>query len=290
MNRLLREPLVHFLLLGGALFALLSLGDRGETRAGDDQIVVTAGHVETLVVTFTRTWQRPPTPDELKGLIDAFIEEEILNREALRLGMEREDTVIRRRLKQKMEFLYEDFAATATPTEEELREFYQRNVDAYRAAPRLTFRHVFLSERRGDDLDADARAVLAELRAGADPDAAGDATLLPRRFEDEPLRTIASQLGADFAQRLDEVDEIGVWHGPIGSPYGTHLVLVTERRAGAARTLEEVRPAVERDLVFERRQRTKQAMLDGLLERYEVTIEWPDAAPPPTETRPGDEP
>ncbi len=119
----LREPLLHFLLLGTGLFVLS--GFLGEPTPSDSRVVVTPGHVERLVETWRRTWQRPPTAQELEGLIEDHIKEEILYREAIAMGLDRDDTIIRRRLRQKMEFLAEDIAAQDEPAEEELELFLE---------------------------------------------------------------------------------------------------------------------------------------------------------------------
>ena len=119
--KLLREPLVHFLLLGAALFGVFALlGDRGSARPS--HIVITPGHLEHLLVSFTRTWQRPPTAPELAGLIDDAIREEVLYREAVAMGLDRDDTIVRRRLRQKLEFLTEETAEMAAPSDEELAD------------------------------------------------------------------------------------------------------------------------------------------------------------------------
>ena len=171
--KLLREPLVHFLLLGAVLFGVFALlGDRGSERAG--HIVVTPGHLEHLLVSFTRTWQRPPTAQELAGLIDDYIREEVLYREAVAMGLDRDDTIVRRRLRQKLEFLTEETAAMAAPSDEELQTFLQQHLDAFRVEPRLAFRHVYLRrDRRGDAANAEARHLLTQLTrsdAAMDPD------------------------------------------------------------------------------------------------------------------------
>ena len=161
--KLLREPLVHFLLLGAALFGVFALvGDRGSARPS--HIVITPGHLEHLLVSFTRTWQRPPTAQELAGLIDDAIREEVWYREAVALGLDRDDTIVRRRLRQKLEFLTEETAERAAPSDEELQTFLQQHLDAFRVEPRLAFRHVYLRrDRRGDAANAEAQHLLTQL-------------------------------------------------------------------------------------------------------------------------------
>jgi hypothetical protein len=142
--KFLREPLVHFLLLGAMLFGVFALrGDRSSAQT--DQIVVTPGHIEHLTLSFTRTWQRPPTAQELAGLIEDYIREEVLYREALAMGLDRDDTIVRRRLRQKLEFLTEETTEMAPPSEAELQAFLQQHIDAFRVEPRLAFQHIYLS-------------------------------------------------------------------------------------------------------------------------------------------------
>jgi hypothetical protein len=155
--KFLRDPLLHFLLLGATLFGGFALvGDRTSERAG--QIVVTPGHIEHLLVSFTRTWQRPPTAPELAGLIDNYIREEVLYREAVAMSLDRDDTIVRRRLRQKLEFLTEETAEMAPPSDTDLQAFLQQHPDAFRVEPRLAFQHVYLRrDRRGAAAHAEAR-------------------------------------------------------------------------------------------------------------------------------------
>ena len=254
------------------------MGD--DVEASDrERIVVSAGQIQNLATTFRRTWQREPSRRELEGLVQDHVEEEVLAREALRVGLDRGDTVIRRRLRQKMEFLQDDVAELAEPTVAELREFFEANADRYQEAPHFTFRHVFLSEARGDALEADARALLDELRAAdSTPDVTdlADPTLLPARLENASLPEIASQFGEAFAEELDEFRTLDTWGGPVRSAYGRHLVEVDRRVEGRVPELDEVRETVVRDLTIERREASRQALLEGLLADREVVIEWPE--------------
>ena len=170
IHRLLREPLVHFLVLGGLLFGLYQWLGGPAASAGGGEIVVTEGRVRNLTDTFTRTWQRPPTGDELNGLVEDYIREEVLYREGVALGLDRDDTIIRRRLRQKLEFVSEDAASALEPTDAELTAFLATNADRYRVESRLTFSQVFLDpSKRGDRLEADAAGLLDALRDARRP-------------------------------------------------------------------------------------------------------------------------
>jgi hypothetical protein len=280
---LLREPLVHFLLIGGALFALFRWTG-GSGGPDSNRIVIGPGQVEHLAGTFARTWSRPPTHEELKGLVDEYVREEMATREARSMGLDREDTVIRRRLRQKLEFLVEDAAEAVPPTEAELQAWLDAHPETYRREPQVAFRQVFLSpDRRGKATEAEAKALLRRLERagpGADIEGLGDSIMLPDEFDLAPLSLASRTFGNDFARRLEEI-EPGHWTGPVRSGYGLHLVLVRERVEGRAPALDDVRDAVVRDLLASRRKQRLEAMYDKLLARYTVVIEMPDAQASP---------
>ena len=281
LKRLFREPLVHFLLLGGLLFLYFEW--RGTGGPTSSRIVITPGLVEHLASGFGRTWQRPPTDVELKGLIDDYVKEEIATREAVGMGLDRDDTIIRRRLRQKLEFLVEDAASSAPPTDAELEAWLDEHPQSFRAEPQLAFRQVYVSpERRGASATKDARQLLARLRAkgqDVETDGLGDASMLPAEQPLSPLREVERSFGSDFAQELLTLAP-GQWTGPVESPYGLHLVLVQERVAGAAPALAEIRPVVEREVLAQRRKKDLDTLYGRLLEKYTVTIERPKAKPP----------
>lgn len=280
VRKLLREPLVHFLLIGATLFAAYGALNKDAANSPED-IVITPGQIENLAYSFAKVWQRPPSTDELMGLINAHMKEEILSREAMKLGLDQDDSVIRQRLKQKMEFLAEDFAAASEPTEAELADYLKNNPDRFANEPEFTFRHVFLDpEKRGDRLPADAAALLAKLNkqgAAADASSAGDNLLLPWEFTDEPRHAVVAQFGEKFAAGLTKVN-VGEWSGPIQSGYGTHLVYMVHRNERQLPALEEVRAEVKSELMNERRQEANLKFMNGLIEKYNVRIEWPVSA------------
>ena len=274
----LREPLVHFLALGALLFLVFQWWGGG--GPGSSRIVITPGQIDALVVGFTRTWQRPPTERELKGLIDDYVREEIAVREAMAAGLDRDDTVIRRRLRQKLEFIAEDTIDATPATDAELEAWLDAHPDRFRTEPEVSLRQVYVSvDRRGESARADAEALLARLRA-AGPDAAidtlGDRLMLPQELERVSRSDVERLFGERFADAVLEV-EPGRWAGPIESGYGLHLVLVRDRVDGRLPSLDEVRPIVEREFMNDRRTRELDAMYDRLLERYRVTVERRDA-------------
>ncbi len=285
VKKLIHEPLVHFLAIGAALFLLSGLfGGSSATQSGQNsnRIVVTPGQVEHLTAQFTRTWQRPPTETEVKGLIDEYVLDEISYREALALGLDRDDPTIRRRLRLKLETLNEDIAAASPPTDQELEDFLESHPDPFRREPEVALRQVYLNpDRRGRKADADARNLLARLRAaGPDADLAGLGDPLMMVSNDLPRSAdweIGRLFGEQFRRSVLELAP-GRWEGPVQSGYGLHLVLVREKTPGRLPDLSEVRAEVEREWLFARKKEVQEAIHKKLLERYTVVVERPPDA------------
>lgn len=289
MKALLREPLAHFLALGALLFLFFEWRGGG-AGPGSTRIAVTPGLVQHLASGFARTWQRPPTQAELKGLVDEHVKEEIATREATAMGLDQDDTVIRRRLRQKLEFLVEDEVAQAPPTEADLRRWLEQHPLAFQAEPRAALRQVFVSpQRRGAGARVEADRLLARLRAagpGAATEALGDPSMLPAELPLGPVSEVARTFGPDFAQGVAALPA-GQWSGPVASSYGLHLVLVTARETPPPPALSDVRQLVERELLAERRKAQLEALYTRLLAKYTVTIEMPEEQPQPASTPAG---
>ena len=283
MKKILKEPLLHFLLLGAALFAAYGLVSK-RTSAEPGKIIITQGQVAAMAEGFTRTWQRPPTREDLEGLIRDRVQEEVYCREAMALGLDKEDTVIRRRLRQKLEFVSDDVAALTEPTDDELSAFLKVHADMFRVQRQFTFSQVYLNpERHGDNLVRDTGQLLARLRqAGdkADVSALGDSCLLEHQFQSLPATEIAKQFGEQFAAKLGQLST-AQWQGPVESGYGVHLVFVSERTEGRLPALAEVRDAVRREWANAGRLQANANFYQELLKRYVVTIERPQTAEEP---------
>lgn len=277
MNRILREPLLHFVLLGAAMFAAYNLVSQ---RSGNEpgSIVITAAQVAAIELGFTRTWHRPPTHDELAGLIRDRVREEVYYREAMALGLDQDDTIIRRRLRQKLEFLTDDVVDQAPPTDADLQAYLTAHRDSFRGQPEFTFRHVYLNpDKHGESLAGTAAALLTQLkRAGgkADASAFGDPFLLGHSFAAVPATEVAAQFGEPFAAKVAELSP-GQWQGPVESGYGVHLVWVSTRTDGRVPRLEDVRDAVAREWDHARRRAANDTLYQEMLKRYAVTIETP---------------
>ena len=271
--RVIREPLFHFLVLGVVIFGVHSLVARHRTNA-PGEIVVTRGAIENLVTGFTRTWQRPPTEDELLGLVRDYIREEASYREALALGLDRDDTIVRRRLRQKLEFVSEDLATRREPDDAELQQYLDAHRGAFRTEPRLSFRHIYFNPQRHGNVRLDATRVLERLRPGLEVEERehGDPFLLAPTFDAVMLSDLKNTFGEAFALAVGAVP-VGSWQGPIDSGYGTHLVYVETRMDSRRPPLSEVREQVRREYLDAKRKSAMDTFYGAILSRYIVKIE-----------------
>ena len=276
----LREPLLHFLVIGAVLFALFRVVD--DAPPSTAEIVVTKGQIDQLATSFRLVWQREATSQELHDLVEDYIREEVLYREAVALGLDRDDTIIRRRMRQKLEFLAEDLSAQLQPGEEDLKTWFEENKNSYRIDERFTFEHVYLNtDRRGENLDDDIAELLRRLSAAdgeVDIATLGDPILLPSAFTAMMRSRVEQTFGTSFVTSLEGI-AVGSWVGPVESGYGQHLVQVTERLPSAMPDLEEVREAVARDWSVAQEQKTLDAHYQALRQGYTILIE--------TENKPG---
>lgn len=277
MKSVMKEPLLHFLLLGAGFFLAYSLVS-GPERPSESTIVVSAGKIDHLSAIFGRTWQRPPTHEELEGLIEEFVHDEAAYREGVAVGLDQDDVIVRRRVRQKLEFIAEDLTGQAPATDDELAAYLSQHPDVFRQDPRLSFRQIYLSpERRGSALDADARDLLRRLSRdpAADSRELGDRLLLEYAHARLAQRDVAAQFGQHFAEAIVEI-EPGSWQGPIESGFGVHLVIVDERVEGGLPELSKIRDSVRREWDNGRRVAAKDLFYKQMLARYEVVIQWPE--------------
>jgi parvulin-like peptidyl-prolyl isomerase len=272
MKKLLKEPLLHFFLLGGLLFAINAWRQKPVTNS-PARIEITAAVIERLRAGYERQFGQPPDTEELRGLVAQQIREEVLYREALTLGLDRYDTIVRRRLAQKMEFLTDDILATEQPNDAELERFFTKNAARYAKPPKATFRQIYFSqEKRGATAETAAREALAALCNGASDERFGDAFLHGFEFVEREPGEIAALFGKDFAAQL-ATQPTDQWRGPLSSSYGVHLVRVERRTQPQPVGLADVRDAVLRDFTEERRRSANSALFEKLRERYEVIVD-----------------
>jgi len=274
MKGLLKEPLLHFLALGVLLFALNAWREKAQpTEASTARIEVTAAVIDRLRAGYERQFGQAPDAEELGGLVTAHVREEVLCREALALGLDRDDTIVRRRLAQKMEFLTDDIATAATPEDAAVRDFFEKNAARYAKPGRVTFQHVYFSkEKHGTETETAVTGALAALEKGARAEAFGDPFLHGYEFAEREREDVIAAFGPEFFKQL-AAQPAGVWRGPVTSSYGLHLVRVEVRMEARPANFDEVREAVVRDLNDERRRTANAEVFERLRERYRVTVD-----------------
>ncbi len=273
MKKLIKEPLIHFLVLGALIFAAYGWIKRDQRSV--DEIVVTRGQQEHLVNMFSRTWQRPPTPQEYQGLLRDFIREEIAYRQAVAMGLNEGDTIIRRRMRQKLELLTDEIVSFAEPADAELQQYLIEHPEPFRLEPNLDLRQVYISlDKRGADADVYALETLEQLRNQAEADwkVLGDLLPLPEQFNDVRLGELARQFGSQFADSLLKLEQ-GEWTGPVRSGFGLHLVRIDRFTPARDPGLIEVRAKVKIEWLEQRRRNATDELYERLAEQYSIEIE-----------------
>jgi peptidyl-prolyl cis-trans isomerase C len=270
-RRLLREPLLHFALLGALLIALQTRYAASSGR----RIVVDASTLRGLRQDFLRRTGAPPDAAEEAALVEQYLDNEVLVREALALGLDRGDVIVRRRLVQKMEFLAEALDAPAQASDTDLEGYLRSHSERYAIAPRIALTHVFLANQRhgaGAGAEAAALAARAALLAGAAPRDLGDPFPRGAAIGASTERELAGIFGPAFAAQAMQLP-VGEWSAPLRSSYGFHLVRIESRTPGETPALAAVRPAVKRDFDEEQRAARRRAALDQLRGRYDIRVE-----------------
>jgi peptidyl-prolyl cis-trans isomerase C len=277
VRRWLREPLLHFLLIGLALFVgYRALNPAAVEQGNRSRIELTDDDLRQLEVGWMAQWRRPPTPEEMRRLVDSKVREEILYREALALGLDQDDTIVKRRMAQKMEFLAEDLAALREPNREELRTWFEKNAPRFTVPGRASFRHLYFSfDMRGERAREAAEEALAQL-AGTLADAPAAATLAdPFMFQDyygdRSPEQVANVFGAKFTRLLFQLAP-GSWQGPIESGFGWHLVWVDAMTASRVPAFEEVEAEVKAEWIAEQRAESRRRAFEAMRTRYEVIL------------------
>jgi parvulin-like peptidyl-prolyl isomerase len=266
---------LHFALAGIVLFSAYAwLNESRPAADGIEPVRIGAGEIEWLRETYANQWLRPPDANELQGLITDLVDEELLAREAQAMGLGENDTIIRRRLAQKLKFLVEDTSRLAEPSDAELRQYFAENAARFEDSPRVSFSQIYFNPENRKDAAADAGLVLAGLGAdaGADVTELGDRFLLAAEMTNADRQAIANAFGDEFADALLTV-ETGKWSGPLKSGYGTHLVFVSARQADKQPVFEAVRDKVAEEWRRESEQKASRDYLARLREKYGVTID-----------------
>lgn len=273
----LKEPLLHFLLAGAVLFgayAWMNSAAQNPPAGQGQEIRIGVGDVQWLAENWTTQWRRQPTYEELGGLIEDYVNEQLLAREARALGLEDNDVIVRRRLAQKLTFLIDGTLRRAEPSETELQQFYDAHAQRFRSDARISFTHIYFSAERADARSdaTNALRVLLETDAALPAGQQGDRFLIENDFRDESERFIASTFGPEFARAVSSL-RTGVWSGPIQSGYGQHLVRVATLREGQLPPLAEVRERVLEDWRSAQEKTAKDRFLNELRKKYDIVAD-----------------
>jgi peptidyl-prolyl cis-trans isomerase C len=283
LKRWLREPLLHVLLIGLALFAIYgALNPDAGQRQDANRIVITTDDLAQIQLNWMAQWQRAPTSDEMHSLLDGKIREEILAREAMALGLDKDDTIVKRRMAQKMEFLMEDVSALREPPDDELRLWFERNPQRFALPGLVSFRHLYFStDVRGERARDAAADVLRQLAGKPEESREIDGRSDPFMFQDfyaeRSLDQVAGIFGTKFAQALLGLKERN-WQGPIESGLGWHLVWVESMTPGRVPAFEEVEATVKSEWIDEQRAESKRSMFESMIARYQIVLPGAPAA------------
>ena len=276
LKRAVREPLVHFLAIGAALFVLNGFINGPDEGPTGETITISEGRVNQIAESFILLSGRLPTREEVESLVDDFVSEEVGYREAVAMGLDADDTIVRRRMRQKLEFLIEDAAASDQPAQADMQAWLDKHPEQYHLPERRAFRQVlFSADKRGAGAARDAEAALASLRANADPAKLGDTSMLPAAAPLTTQEGVTGLFGPDFSAALFAHEGEG-WFGPIASPYGQHVVNILDVEKGRAVALSDVADRVSADIVESRRNDARDAFHARMRDRYHIRIEWPD--------------
>ena len=285
LRRWLREPLVHFLLLGIVLFAAYAYVQRG--RAGVEsskQIAVSLDDLRTMDLYFESQWHRPPTPAEFQAMVEDKVREEVLYREGLAMGLDKDDEIVKRRMAQKMQFLAEDVATAHEPSTAELKAWFEKNSGKFALPSRYSFRHLYFSpDKRGKKAQTDAAAALTKI-AGQPEDsklaaASGDSFMFQDYYGDRTPEAVAKEFGPQFAIALEKLKP-GSWQGPVESGYGWHLVFVDTVIPGRVPAFEEMEPDAKTAWLAEQKQQAWQKAYKDMRAKYTVLLPNPGDQPP----------
>jgi hypothetical protein len=277
MKKILKEPLIYFFVLGFVVFGLHSFLNREKKDSSDPFAVeVTSSDIEWIRSSWEASMKRQPTQQELQGLINRFIRDEILHREALAMDLDDRDLVIQRRLVQKLTFVFEDLAESIEPTDDELKNYLLENQEKYRIPEMISFTQVYFNPDKRKDVMKDAEKVLASLKSEkTTPDEAvslGDTIMIDSTFRQRSPDEVARILGREFASKLFSTGEMG-WQEPIGSTFGLHLVYISEHTASRMPEFENIRESVKNDFMYERKKEVIDGAYNAVKSRYRILVE-----------------
>jgi hypothetical protein len=275
LERAVREPLSQFLAIALVLFVTNELIHGDVVRPSGERITISQGRVQQLADSYRLLAGRMPSRAELQALVNDFADEEIAYREAIAIGLDADDTIVRRRMRQKLEFMAEDAEASAEPTDEQLAAWLIKHAAEYRLPERVSFQQVMAStDLRGERAQSEAASLLDRLRSGADPARLGDPSMLPSAVRPTTQQDVASLFGEAFAADLFAHSD-SWWFGPVMSPLGAHAVLILSREPARDPALADIRDQLRSDWIEARRRDRREQLQVRLRQRYDVIVEWP---------------
>ena len=272
------QPLIQFLVLGAVFYGLYAWIIGSRSGEPDNVIRVTVADVSRLDAAWRARWNRPPTQEELAGLVRSHVREIALYRHAVAMGLDQDDVVVRRMLGQKLQTLSQNLLELSlSPTDQELRTYFTANAERYQPPDLITFTQIFLDpDRRGDETLEDAEEILGKLRALSEPtegiESFGDSLMLQRYYPRKDELEISKQFGQGFAQSVFELSP-GEWHGPVLSGYGVHLVYVHDHAESPAPEFAVVEEMVKQDWLGDKRRELQEKFVSDVLASYEVVFE-----------------
>jgi parvulin-like peptidyl-prolyl isomerase len=272
MRKILQEPLLQFLLIGLGFFILYGLVNK--QKDGEDIIVIDTYDVDNIIASWEMQWKRLPTDEELKSLIQQNIKQEIFYQEALKMKLDHNDEIIKRRLAQKMQFLSNDIVSMSEPTIEELTKYYDSNFENYLTPYSFSFYQIVFSQDNRKDPKRDAENELIELGHSSIEQSKkkGDKLPFPFFFENVDEGEINRQLGLNFSKSLETLDT-GAWHGPIQSGFGYHLVYLIKKTGPQIPDFETVKKEVKRDMEYENQKKMNELIFEELKKNYTIKFD-----------------
>ncbi|MBO0324139.1 peptidyl-prolyl cis-trans isomerase [Muricauda sp. CAU 1633] len=271
MKKLIKEPLVHFFLLGIVLFVIYSQVNKNDS---EQDIVIDNADIAHMAELWRMQWQRPPTSEELQGLIEKYVNQEVLYREALRMNLDHNDEIVKRRLAQKMEFLGQDLSGLVAPaSEENLKAYFEDHKKDFETPYRYTLYQILFTEDNHVNPLEKAKNVLQKygLSDTQGMQDKGDVFLLNYKLKDTDAFYLNREFGEQFTKQLEELP-VGQWIGPIKSGYGVHLVYLESKTPPSIPSFAEVKDKVKREYEYQMEQEGQEAILKALRENYKVRI------------------
>ncbi len=269
LRTIVREPLLHFLLIGAALF--LYYGHHAPGGGDERRIIISQQLVDDLAQQFRQTWTRPPSASELHRLVDTYVHDEVLYREGMEAGLGREDAVIKRRVRQKIEVMAEEDSPQAVASDAQLQAYLTAHARQFARPAVVSFEQIFMGPA-GSGADARMAAAKATLARTKDPQSLGLPTMLPRHVERQGIDVVGRDFGEAFAAALPGL-ALGEWSGPVTSAFGVHLVRLYALEPSATPALADIRPEVTREWENEQREAALAASYQKMRAGYQVVIE-----------------